>query len=173
MNGIVGTLVDLVRGLGVADIVAVGGLVAAFTGIGFTLTQVLMLRRQLKLDALIRIMDSNRAIVALGFEHHNLWSAMGEGAATVLREEAVAHRRYRQLWLNHMQVMWSAWQLGLVSGLEWDAYRRDMGDFLASSSFRQHWTEVAPYYPHGFRRLIAELSPPAKEGKAGDLVQFP
>ena len=158
MDGVLGVLTGWLNAVGGTNIANVGGLLVALVGIAFTLLQVLMLRRQLKLDALIRIMDSNRAIVALGFEHPMLWSAMGEGAATLLGDEALAHRRYRQLWMNHMQVMWSAWRLGLVSGFEWDAYRQDMADFLSSRSLRDHWSTVSRFYPSGFRRLIAELS---------------
>ena len=166
MGGEFGTLAEWLRASGAVDVANVGGLFAALAGICFTLLQWLMLRRQLKLDALIRIMDSNRAIVALGFEHPVVWAAMGEGSATTFGDEAVLHRRYRQLWMNHMQIMWSAWKLGLVSGFEWEAYRQDMADFLRARSLREHWREVSRFYPRGFRRLIAELSQPKEDKEA-------
>lgn len=158
MGGDLAALAAWLRAVGAVDVANVGGLFAALAGISFTLLQLLMLRRQLKLDALIRIMDSNRAIVALGFEHPEVWAAMEVDTAIVFGEEAVVHRRYRQLWMNHMQIMWSAWRLGLVSGFEWEAYRQDMTDFLRSRSLRQHWTAVSRFYPRGFRRLVGELS---------------
>ena len=105
-------LAQWLRAVGAVGVANVGGLFAALAGICFTLLQLRMLRRQLKLNALIRIMDSNRAIVALGFEHPAVWAAMGEETPTVFGDEAVLHRRYRQLWMNHMQIMWSARRLG-------------------------------------------------------------
>lgn len=149
----------LIEWLRAADAVAwvnVGGLLVAAVGISLTLLQLRLLRRQLMLDALVRIMDSNRAIVALGFEHPGVWSSLHSGA-TVLAEEAQLRRRYLQLWTNHMQMIWGAWRLGLVSRREWEAYRRDMADFLRVPAWQEHWAQVSDYYPRGFRRLVAAL----------------
>ena len=163
MQGDFGVLAEWLRAAGAVELASVGGLFVALAGISFTLVQLGMLRRQLKLDALIRIMDSNRAIVALGFDHPVVWAAMEAQTGTVLADEALAHRRYRQLWMNHMQIMWTAWRLGLVSGFEWEAYRQDMTDFLRARSLRAHWAKVSRFYPKGFRQLIAELSHPKDE----------
>ena len=154
-------LVEWLRASGVVELANIGGLFAALGAIGFTFLQLLMLRRQLKLDALIRIMDSNRAIVTLGFDYPMVWAAMGDGP--VPDDEAIVHRRYRQLWMNHMLIMWSAWRLGLVSGFEWEAYRQDMAEFMRSGSLREHWAGVSRFYPRGFRRLIGELSQAQEE----------
>ena len=151
-------MVEWLRATGIAELANAAGLFAALAGIGLTLLQLLLLRRQLKLDALIKVMDSNREIVALGFEHPAVWSVMEDDPATVLASEATAHRRYLQLWVNHMQVMWMAWKLGLVSGREWAAYRLDMAEFLRGQSLQEHWTKVSRFYPEGFRRLVSELS---------------
>jgi hypothetical protein len=151
-------MVEWLRATGIAELANAAGLFAALAGIGLTLLQLLLLRRQLKLDALIKVMDSNREIVALGFEHPAVWSVMEDDPATVLASEATAHRRYLQLWVNHMQVMWMAWKLGLVSGREWAAYRLDMAEFLRGQSLQEHWAKVSRFYPEGFRRLVSELS---------------
>lgn len=168
MGGDFAALAEWLRAVGAAELANVGGLFAALAGISFTLLQLVMLRRQLKLDALIRIMDSNRAIVALGFDHPVVWTAMQEGTGTVFGDEAVAHRRYRQLWMNHMQIMWTAWRLGLVSAFEWEAYRQDMAEFLRARSLQEHWARVARFYPRGFRRLVNELSGLKRESAVAD-----
>ena len=134
------------------------GLFVALASIALTLAQLRLFRRQLKLDALVRIMDSNRKIVTLGFEHPSLWSAIEGGAGAVVAEEALKQRRYLQLWTNHMQIMWAAWQLGLVSGREWQAYQQDLVEFLRTPALQQHWASVARFYPKGFQRLVTELS---------------
>ena len=141
-----------------AQLAAVGGLFAALAGITLTLVQLHLFRRQLKLEALIQIMDSNREIVSLGFEHPDLWRALDCQDRAVLAEEATTQRRYLQLWTNHMQVMWAAWRLGLVSGSEWQAYRLDLAEGLKSPALRAHWESVARYYPREFQRLVTRLS---------------
>jgi hypothetical protein len=148
---------DLADGLSALGWGKEGALVAVLAGLAFTLVQLAMLRRQLQLDALLRIMEANRALVALGFAHPTVWTVMEDGP--VLGAEAQVRRRYLQLWLNHMQVLWTAWRLGVVSGGEWQAYQEDMAAFLDSQCVQAHWARVARYYPRGFRRLIATLSP--------------
>ncbi|MBI5385580.1 MAG: hypothetical protein HZA90_12950 [Verrucomicrobia bacterium] len=147
---------EWLRAVDVLAWVNVGGLLVAGVGISLTLLQLRLLRRQLKLDALIRIMDSNRAIVTLEFEHPAVWSAL-QSSAALLAEEVQVRRRYLQLWTNHMQMIWAAWNLGLVSGREWEAYRRDMADFLRIPAWQEHWAKVGQFYPKGFRRLVGKL----------------
>lgn len=152
------TWLEWIGATGWAQLVNAGGLFAAAAGIALTLAQLGLFRRQLKLDALIKIMDSNRQIVSLGFEHPDVWSSL-EGETSALQvEEAMARRRYLQLWTNHMQIMWAAQQLGLVSEGEWQAYRQDLSEFLRSPSLQEHWRNVARFYPEGFRELVSELS---------------
>lgn len=156
--GDIGALGEWLKTIGAAELASLAGLGVALVGICLTFLQLFLLRRQLKLDALIRIMDSNRQIVALGFEHPVVWAALEGKCGALLAEEILAHRRYLQLWMNHMQIMWAAWHLGLVSGCEWEAYRLDMTEFLRIKALQEHWARVAPFYPAGFRRLIADLS---------------
>lgn len=146
-----------------AALANVAGLFVALVGMAFTLGQLVLLRRQLKLDALIRILDSNRAIVTLGFEHPTV-AAVGETEALDCTPgEVAASRRYLQLWINHMLMLWMAWRLGLVSGGEWAAYRLDMTEFLRASSLRAHWRRVARFYPRPFQALMASLGAPEEE----------
>ena len=153
-----GAVIAWLRAVGAAELANLGVLFVALAGIGLTLLQLLLLRRQLKLEALIQITDSTREIVSLGFTHPVVWSVLDGNSATLLAHEALAQRRYLQLWTNHMQVMWAAWQMGLVSGHQWAAYRLDMAEFFRIKALREHWTKVAHYYPPGFQRLMVELS---------------
>jgi hypothetical protein len=151
------SLVAGLRGLGLAELANLAGLLVALAGIGFTAVQLVLLRRQLRLDALIQIMDSNREIVGLGIEHSAVWSAIDEPAASGV--DARTRRHYLQLWVNHMLIMWMAWRLGLVSGVEWEAYGADMADFLRSPSLQAHWAAVSRFYPASFRGVITALLP--------------
>jgi len=139
-----------------------GLLLVASVGIIITVTQLVLLRRQLKLDALIKLIDSNRAIVAVGIDHPRVWpTPEGPPLGGIHDEdflgESNVRRRYLQLWINHMQLMWGAWRLGVISREEWNAYRLDMADLLRLPASRDHWDRVARFYPKGFRRFIAEL----------------
>ncbi len=156
--GDIGAIAEWLKTIGAMGIASMAGLCVALVGIGLTFLQVFLMRRQLKLDALIRIMDSNRQLVALGFEHPAVWLALEEKGDALLAEEVLAHRRYLQLWMNHMQIMWSAWRLGLVAGREWQAYRQDMTEFLRVKALQEHWDRVSRFYPEGFQRLVGELT---------------
>jgi hypothetical protein len=153
----IGAFLAWVEGGGMGDITAASGLLAAVGGILLTLGQMRLVHRQLKLDALIRIMDSNRAIIALGFENPGLWGAMEGKPQTAPAEGSLAQRRYLQLWTNHMQVMWAAQELGLVSDPEWQAYCEDFSEFLRGEALQRHWGHVARFYPEGFRSLVDRL----------------
>ncbi len=158
-----GALAEWLRTVDLAEWASGGGLFVALAGIALTLAQLRLFRRQLKLDALLKIMDSNREIVTLGFEHPAVWSAIEEDSGTVSAENDVTRRRYLQLWTNHMQIMWASRQLGLVSGREWQAYRQDLGEFLRTPALQQHWASVARFYPKDFQRLVTELSGQEKQ----------
>ena len=157
MGDIIGIGATWLGNLELGEVATVGAFFAALAGIGLTLAQLHFFRRQLQLEALIQIMDSNREIVSLGFDHPAVWHALSAEDGVVLAEEALARRRYLQLWTNHMQVIWAAWRLGLVSGSEWQAYRLDLAEFLRSPVLQAHWASVARYYPREFQRLVNRL----------------
>jgi hypothetical protein len=162
MSGRIAVLGDLARAMGAPETTNAGLLLVASVGILITLTQLVLLRRQLKLDALIKITDSNRAIVAMGIAHPQFLPPWGSSASAGSPGEAGSgerdlRRRYLQLWINHMQLMWGAWRLGVISREEWNAYRLDMADLLRLPASRDHWDRVARFYPKGFRRFVAEL----------------
>lgn len=144
--------------IGAADLASVFGLVVAIIGIWLTLVQLVLLRRQLRLDSLIKIMDSNRALVSIGFDHPVVWTAMDAAPSTMLAEEARAQARYVQLWLNHIHVIWGAWQARLVSRSEWEAYRLDMVDGFRLKALREHWKKLSKFYPAEFRKLVASVT---------------
>jgi hypothetical protein len=141
------------RAAGSGEVAGAGGLVIAVVSVLLTLVELCQIHRQLRLEALIRIMDANREIVALGFGHPALWQVM-DGQAL---EDTRMQRRWLQLWMNHMQVLWTAWRQGLVARGEWEAYQADMAAFLQSRLLREHWATVARFYPRGFRRLVERL----------------
>ena len=151
------TLAGWLKQIGAAEFASVFGLLVAIIGIWLTLSQLVLLRRQLRLDSLIKIVDSNRALVSIGFEYPVVWSALDSTSGTVLAEEARAQKRYVQLWLNHMQVMWGAWRAKLISKSEWEAYRLDMVEGFRGQALQENWKELVKFYPPEFAKLISEI----------------
>jgi hypothetical protein len=137
MSGRIAALGEIARAVGAPEHANAGLLVVALVGICFTLTQLVLLRRQLKLDTLIKIIDSNRAIVSVGIEHPQIWPNIGANEWDAVHGQAEARRHYLQLWINHMQLMWGAWRQGVVSREEWNAYRADMADLLQLPALSQ------------------------------------
>ena len=79
---------------------------------------------------------------------------MGHSTEILSSNEAEERKRYFQLWLNHMQVMWKAFHLGLLDWREWKACREDIQDFLQLRPLQDHWNEVRNFYPEGFQTLL-------------------
>lgn len=129
-----------------------------------TLIQIMLLRRQLRLDALIKVVQSNRELLAMGFDKPSLWEFFKQDWETVTdKSSQEQRRRYFQLWLNHMHIIWKAHKLGLYDRNEWRATRDDMIDFFRLEPFQQHWEEVQRYYPKPFRREVRRLLPSAAQ----------
>lgn len=140
------------------DYVIVLPIVISCIAITLTLIQLSLLRRQLHLDALIKIVQSNRELMTMGFEKPALWEFFKGKWETVTDEAAKEQRRrYFQLWLNHMHVIWKAREVGLYDMHEWNCTRDDMADFFRLEPFRAHWHEVQRFYPEPFRREMREL----------------
>ncbi|MCP5524078.1 MAG: hypothetical protein H7A46_21280 [Verrucomicrobiales bacterium] len=153
------TVLGWIRSVGAGELANLATLAVATVGIFLTLSQLTLLRRQLRLEALIQITDSNREILALGFAHPHLWTLLDASAGAGDAGASFAQQRYLQLWTNHLHLMWGAHRLGMVSNGEWEAYRRDMAGLIRLAPFRQYWLGVARFYPRRFRRAISELLP--------------
>ncbi len=91
--------------LSLTDLVAVFGFLVALVGLAMNTFQVRMLVRQLRLDASIRLTDSNRRVVSVAIERPELWESMHE-AEPPSRHEAFRRDRLIQLWLNHSLMVW-------------------------------------------------------------------
>lgn len=156
-------LIRDVCALGLGEVLNWGVLWLAAIGILLTLAELRLLRRQLRLDALIKITDSNREILALGFAHPELWSSLEVVGGTDERSDPAAPQRYLQLWTNHLYLIWGARRQGMVSDGEWEAYLCDMAGLLRLTPFRKHWLRAARFYPRRFRRTLDELLPMPEE----------
>lgn len=140
-----------------ATIIAILALLISVVVTLFTERQVSLLNRQLRLDSLIKISDSNREIISIGFERPELWKVFYDSSKNDNGHQTEEIKRYLQLWFNHMHIIWKAWSLGLLDKHEWAACRTDMLEFLAVDSLRQHWTDSSRFYPQPFQSFIDSL----------------
>jgi len=139
------------------DMVAILGFVVAVVGLGMNTFQVRLLVRQLRLDASIRLTDSNRRVVSVAMERPELWESMQE-AEPPSRHEAFRRDRLIQLWLNHTLMMWKCQQHGMLGAGDWEACCRDTQAFMALPAVREEWLRVRDFYPRAFQREISRVS---------------
>src|SRR5437016_6124612 len=81
----------------------------------FVVVQVRAYLRQLRFDSLSRILETNRELLVIGFEHPDLLSVL-EGEPL---QDSRRQKRYLQLWINQMNMMWIAQQNGMIDRTTW------------------------------------------------------
>jgi hypothetical protein len=143
--------------LSLTDLVAVFGFLVALVGLAMNTFQVRMLVRQLRLDASIRLTDSNRRVVSVAIERPELWESM-QVAEPTSRDEAFRRDRLIQLWLNHTLMVWKCRQHGMLEAGDWDACCRDTQAFMELPAVREEWLRVRDFYPRDFQREISRVS---------------
>ena len=139
------------------DMLAVFGFLVALVGLAMNTFQVRMLVHQLRLDASIRLTDSNRRIVSVAIERPELWESM-QVAEPTSRHEAFRRDRLIQLWLNHTLMVWKCQQHGMLEAGDWDACCRDTRAFMELPAVQEEWLRVRDFYPREFQREISRVS---------------
>ena len=114
--------------------------------------QVKLLRNQLRLDALIRLKDINRELLVLGFTHPELFEVLNGNAIDPEKE-----KRYLQLWLNQIDVIWHGLKSNLFTKDYEAGLRRDISDMFQLESMRKHWNIASVYYSRGFVKYINRI----------------
>ncbi len=148
-------------------VVAYTGQTITFCTVLFLYVQVRLFSRQLKLESLIRLKENNREILALGFDHPELFNVLNGKDV-----EPEMEKRYLQLWLNQMDIVWHAQHTGLLFRQDAEALRKDTADFFMLPSMQKHWILVRGYYPSGFqvyidgiiRNVVSRAAEPTKRG---------
>lgn len=133
-------------------VVAYTGQIITFCTVLFLYVQVRLFSRQLKLESLIRLKENNREILALGFDHPELFNVLNGNEV-----DPEFEKRYLQLWLNQMDIVWHAQHTGLLFKQDAQALRKDTVDFFMLPSMQKHWILVRGYYPKGFQVYIDDI----------------
>lgn len=125
-------------------------LAVSLSTLWYLIVQVRAYTKQLKLDSLIKISEINREILSLGFSDSELFDIL-ENDATENTKKA---KRYYQLWLNQIDIIWHAQKYDLFDADDNESIRTDIADLFMLGGMRSHWDSVSKYYSKGLCKYI-------------------
>ena len=99
--------------------------------------------RQRRLESLIRIYDINRELLSLGFDHPELFEILSD----VDRVDPVRERRYLQLWLNQLALIFATHRHGLLDRELEASLSRELREFMSQQNMRMHWKSQRALLP--------------------------
>ena len=88
-------------------------------------------------------------------------------AISGISDEDQKHRRYRQLWFNHVEMIFR--QRRFFDRKHWQGTLNDIRSFMTMPAMRNHWKSHSHYYADDFRRFMDReiLGIEAEAPKAG------
>ena len=108
---------------------------------------------QRRLESLLQISSVNREIVALGFDHPELFQILhGKKADPILEQH------YLQLWLNQFKVIHGFKERQALPQDLLDGLTRDIRDFMAQPNMHRHWISTRQFYPASFQSFVDEIA---------------
>lgn len=131
---------------GAALVVSIG------TGV-FVYIQVRGYLKQLRFDALSRVLEINRTLLSLGFQNGALFDVLeGRSIPNVQIE-----KRYLQMWLNQIHLLWLAHREDLIDADHWEGHSRDFVSFVSLPNFKAHWQHTREFYSPDFGSFVDGL----------------
>lgn len=106
--------------------------------------------RQRKLESEIHIYDVNRELLKLGFDKPELFEILEDAQDA----DPVRVRRYLQLWLNQLALIYSMHQHGYFKNELEDSLVREVREFMKLKNMQRHWQKQRNFYPAPFRRFV-------------------
>ena len=138
-----------VEALELSEWIAVGSVALAFMSFA---VQLFLNRQQTKAEALIKICEGNRELIGLGFSQTKLLTIFGGDD-----EEGELRRRYCQLWLNQVELMFRLKRPMAFASAQWHGTLRDMRDFMGVPVMRSHWQSHREFYGEDFQQFVEEV----------------
>ena len=99
------------------------------------------------MDAKVRLHEGTRTLLLTALDDPELLGAIGGGS-----EEDQKQRRYRQLWLNHIEMIFR--QRELFDKAHWQGTLNDVRDFMEMPHMRSHWAAYGEFYSANFREFM-------------------
>lgn len=134
-----------------SDFIAVAALIVSV--ISFFL-QFRHTTEQRQIDAEMRVKETNRELITLGFSHPELFKVMDDQPASPRLERA-----YLQLWLNFYEQIFLDRRRGLFSREFFDGLQRDMQEIFSQRNMQRHWHAHKIYYQTPFQTFGNSLLP--------------
>lgn len=128
--------------------------------------------RQQKIDVHSRIIEINRNLMGMGFEHPDLLKVVdGQRIENPLRQ-----KKFIQLWINQFELMWRARKARMIDDAYWDALQQDIMFFYKLDFVAEHWKTAKHYYAIDYAgfidQIIAEIVYDKNQtNKEGDVFQ--
>jgi hypothetical protein len=143
--------VKLAELLGLA--ISLLALAISLISVVYVYVQVKAQARQQQMDFHVRLIEINRELLRMGFDHPEL--------LTLLRGEEIADKdkqtRFIQMWINQSLIMWLGKEQGTIGDDAWYSLRRDIATFINRPPMKIHWQQVAPYYIPAFANFMNGL----------------
>jgi hypothetical protein len=126
----------------------------AMVFIGFQLLfiglQLRAVRKQQKSDSLVKILDTTRELITLGFSHRELFKILADEK----QADPLFTQQYLQLWLNHFSLIHYYLEESMLGNEARANLERDMSEFVAMTNMRAHWQRLGKIYPHSFQTYM-------------------
>ena len=106
--------------------------------------------RQRTSDSLVKILDTNRELITLGFSHPQLFEIL-TGDKDI---NHVFTQRYLQLWLNQFSLVFFYLQNSVLPGEAKENLERDLSEFMNMPNMCKHWQKFGRLYPVSFQAYI-------------------
>ena len=142
--------------------IALFSAMVSFIGLVFVGLQLRAGTRQQMSDSLVKILDTTRELISLGFSHPKLFEILAGKKET----DPILTQRYLHLWLNHFSLVHSYLEHSMLGAETRDNLERDLTEFMGMASMRKHWQRFGSLYPISFQTFIDEIlkkdEPPTK-----------
>ncbi|WP_411845617.1 DUF6082 family protein [Roseibacillus persicicus] len=142
----------------ITEIVAVASVAIALVSLAI---QQHLTRQQSKSEARARHYERTQMLLLKALEDPELLEGISGK-----QEEDQKQRRFRQLWFNHVEMIFR--QRKLFDRLHWDGTLNDVRGFLNMPAMREHWQGNQQYYADDYRafidqHVIKKAEPPPNE----------
>lgn len=105
--------------------------------------------RQSRFDTRVKHYDRTQDLLFKALEDPELLEALSGGSF-----ENQKQRRYRQLWFNHIKLIYD--QRKLFEKGDWEVTVEDISSFFNMPAMQTHWFTFQQYYSPDFRKFVNE-----------------
>ena len=130
--------------MGLPEWIAIGSVIVAMVSLA---VEQRLTRRQSKDESRDRHYDRTQTLLLEALRDSDLLQAIGGNS-----DENQKHRRYRQLWFNHIEMFFR--NRHLFDSAHWKGTLSDIRSFMNMPAMREHWNIHGHYYSDDYRRFM-------------------